>query len=68
VETGVREGDVISTFYDPMIAKLVVWARDRKSALVKLRQALNEYQVEKAAHKEKLAACKGKLPIKKSWL
>jgi hypothetical protein len=54
VEMGVREGDIISTFYDPMIAKLVVWARDRKSALVKLKQALNEYQVGKAAYKEKL--------------
>lgn len=45
VETGVRESDVISTYYDPMIAKLVVWGKDRGAALVKLRQALGEYQV-----------------------
>ncbi|GAQ89976.1 hypothetical protein KFL_005850010 [Klebsormidium nitens] len=45
VETGVREGDVISTYYDPMIAKLVVWGKDRGAALVKLRQALGEYQI-----------------------
>ncbi|TIO90427.1 MAG: 3-methylcrotonyl-CoA carboxylase, partial [Mesorhizobium sp.] len=29
IETGVRAGDAISPFYDPMIAKLVVHARDR---------------------------------------
>jgi 3-methylcrotonyl-CoA carboxylase alpha subunit len=25
IDTGVREGDEISTFYDPMISKLIVW-------------------------------------------
>ncbi|MEL7188839.1 MAG: acetyl/propionyl/methylcrotonyl-CoA carboxylase subunit alpha [Pseudomonadota bacterium] len=33
VETGVEEGDVVSPFYDPMIAKLVVHARDREFAI-----------------------------------
>jgi 3-methylcrotonyl-CoA carboxylase alpha subunit len=32
IETGVREGDAISPFYDPMIAKLVVHAADRVGA------------------------------------
>lgn len=31
--------------YDPMIAKLVVWAEDRESALRKLRNKLTKYNV-----------------------
>ncbi|MXP11198.1 acetyl/propionyl/methylcrotonyl-CoA carboxylase subunit alpha [Pseudoblastomonas halimionae] len=33
IETGVEEGDEISPFYDPMIAKLVAWGEDRDDAL-----------------------------------
>jgi 3-methylcrotonyl-CoA carboxylase alpha subunit len=40
VDTGVRRGDAISIHYDPMIAKLVVWDRDRKAALQRLADAL----------------------------
>lgn len=46
VETGVEEGDEVSVHYDPLIAKLVVWADDRKSALQKFRYALANYKVE----------------------
>ena len=45
VDTGVREGDAVSPHYDPMIAKLIVWDRDRRSALRRLRQALAGYQI-----------------------
>ncbi len=45
VDTGVRQGDAISMFYDPMIAKLIVWDADRPSALRRLRHALTEFQV-----------------------
>ncbi|UXI19977.1 putative E3 ubiquitin-protein ligase HERC4-like [Sarcoptes scabiei] len=45
IETGVRQGDEVSVFYDPMIAKLVVWAPDRSAALKKLCQALREVQI-----------------------
>ncbi|KAJ3368399.1 Methylcrotonoyl-CoA carboxylase subunit alpha, mitochondrial [Allomyces arbusculus] len=45
VETGVRQGDQVSVFYDPMIAKLVVHGPDRASALAKLGHALDQYQV-----------------------
>ncbi|BFM13375.1 acetyl/propionyl/methylcrotonyl-CoA carboxylase subunit alpha [Simiduia litorea] len=45
VETGVRQGDEVSVYYDPMIAKLVVWGRDRDSALRRLQQALSEYRI-----------------------
>ena len=45
VDTGVVEGDEVSIYYDPMIAKLVVWDSDRDRALARLAQALSEYQV-----------------------
>ena len=38
VETGVRQGDDVSQYYDPMIAKLVVWGNDREEALDRLSQ------------------------------
>ncbi|MCC6468148.1 MAG: acetyl-CoA carboxylase biotin carboxylase subunit [Alphaproteobacteria bacterium] len=44
VDTGVRAGDEISIHYDPMIAKLIVWDRDRDAALQRLRTALAECQ------------------------
>ncbi|MGZ3237552.1 MAG: acetyl-CoA carboxylase biotin carboxylase subunit, partial [Burkholderiaceae bacterium] len=45
IDSGVREGDAISPFYDPMIAKLIVWGKDRDAALVRMAQALSEYQI-----------------------
>ncbi|MBE7636821.1 ATP-grasp domain-containing protein [Sneathiella sp. P13V-1] len=45
VDTGVREGDNVTPFYDPMIAKLVVWDENRDAALRKLGAALGNYQV-----------------------
>ena len=45
VDTGVRQGDHVTTFYDPMIAKLVVWDQDRTAALKKLQSTLSQYQV-----------------------
>jgi 3-methylcrotonyl-CoA carboxylase alpha subunit len=45
IDSGVREGDAISPFYDPMIAKLIVWGSDRDEALAHMTQALSEYQI-----------------------
>ncbi|MBL8308757.1 MAG: acetyl/propionyl/methylcrotonyl-CoA carboxylase subunit alpha [Rubrivivax sp.] len=42
VDSGVREGDAISPFYDPMIAKLIVWGEDRAQALARLDAALRD--------------------------
>ena len=38
-------GDEVTSYYDPLIAKLVVWSEDRTSALKKLRDSLLNYQV-----------------------
>ncbi|HJW54655.1 MAG TPA: acetyl/propionyl/methylcrotonyl-CoA carboxylase subunit alpha [Burkholderiaceae bacterium] len=45
IDSGVREGDAISPFYDPMIAKLIVWGQDRDEALARMAQALSEYRI-----------------------
>ena len=45
IDSGVREGDTISPFYDPMIAKLIVWGFDRREALARMAQALAQYQI-----------------------
>ncbi len=45
VDTGVEEGDEITPFYDPMIAKLIVWDESRDGALARMRKALADYQV-----------------------
>jgi 3-methylcrotonyl-CoA carboxylase alpha subunit len=45
IDSGVREGDAISPFYDPMIAKLIVWGADRAQALARMSQALAEFQI-----------------------
>ncbi|XP_066457696.1 methylcrotonoyl-CoA carboxylase subunit alpha, mitochondrial [Eleutherodactylus coqui] len=45
IETGVRQGDEVSVHYDPMIAKLVVWAKDRQAALTKLKFCLRQYNI-----------------------
>ncbi|WP_199101327.1 acetyl/propionyl/methylcrotonyl-CoA carboxylase subunit alpha [Aquitalea sp. ASV11] len=45
IDTGVEQGDSISPFYDPMIAKLIVWGKNRAAALQQLDAALAQYQV-----------------------
>lgn len=46
MDTHVYAGFMISPFYDPMIAKLIVYGKDREDALTRLRVALDEFQVE----------------------
>lgn len=45
VDTGVIQGDEVSVFYDPMIAKLIVWDENRDRALARLTRALGDYHV-----------------------
>jgi 3-methylcrotonyl-CoA carboxylase alpha subunit len=45
VDTGVEQGDAITPFYDPMIAKLIVHAPDRPAALVRMQRALAQYRI-----------------------
>ena len=45
VDTGVYDGGEISMFYDSMIAKLIVHAKDRDSAITRMRDALNGFVI-----------------------
>ncbi|MDF0605264.1 acetyl/propionyl/methylcrotonyl-CoA carboxylase subunit alpha [Neisseriaceae bacterium TC5R-5] len=45
IDSGVVAGDLISPYYDPLIAKLVVWGETRADALQRLELALADYQI-----------------------
>ncbi|MCC6197985.1 MAG: 3-methylcrotonyl-CoA carboxylase, partial [Burkholderiales bacterium] len=45
VDTGVEQGDEITPYYDPMIAKLIVWDTTRDLALARMLQALAQYRI-----------------------
>ena len=45
VDTGVREGDEVSPFYDPMLAKVIAWGEDRERAREELARALAACEV-----------------------
>jgi acetyl-CoA carboxylase biotin carboxylase subunit len=45
VDSGVYQGATVTVHYDPMVAKLIVWGRDRAEAIDRLRRALQEFVV-----------------------
>jgi acetyl-CoA carboxylase biotin carboxylase subunit len=45
VDTGVFPGFEITPYYDPMIAKLIVWGETRAQAILRMRRALEEYRI-----------------------
>lgn len=45
VDTGVYPGFEITPFYDPMIAKLIVWGETRAQAILRMRRALEEFRI-----------------------
>jgi propionyl-CoA carboxylase alpha chain len=50
VDTGVYEGGEISMFYDPMIAKLCTYGKNRNAAIDRMRRALDEFYVRGVSH------------------
>tara|TARA_R110002072_G_scaffold86455_3_gene195055 strand:- start:595 stop:2619 length:2025 start_codon:yes stop_codon:yes gene_type:complete len=46
IDSGVREGDEISLYYDPMIAKVIGYAKTREEAIDTLLEGLDRYHVE----------------------
>ena len=49
-DTGVFEGGEISMYYDPMIAKLCTWGKDRLTAVEAMERALDDFEVEGIGH------------------
>jgi pyruvate carboxylase subunit A len=45
VDSGVYASYTIPPFYDPLIAKLIVWGRDRSEAIGRMKRALDEYVI-----------------------
>jgi len=45
VDTGVGRGDTITPYYDPMLAKVIVWGEDRAAACAQLLGALRDCEV-----------------------
>src|SRR5215212_9825985 len=61
IDTGVEEGDEITPYYDPMIAKLIVWDEDRERACARMLRALAQHRVVGVANNveflSRLVAC-----------
>jgi propionyl-CoA carboxylase alpha chain len=49
-DSGVREGDEISMFYDPMIAKLCAWGETREAAVTGMARALEDTHLSGVGH------------------
>jgi len=45
LDTGVESGDEISTYYDPMLGKIIAWGETRATAIELLHRALSEVQI-----------------------
>jgi 3-methylcrotonyl-CoA carboxylase alpha subunit len=45
LDTGVESGDEISTYYDPMLGKIIAWGESRATAIDLLHRALSEVQI-----------------------
>lgn len=46
VDSGYKQGQEIPIYYDPMIAKLIVYAENRPAAIALLKQAIDAYKIE----------------------
>jgi 3-methylcrotonyl-CoA carboxylase alpha subunit len=45
LETGIRQADAVTPFYDSLIAKIIVWGDDRQAAVTRLLGALGEVRI-----------------------
>jgi pyruvate carboxylase subunit A len=50
IDSGVYQGFTIPSFYDSMIAKLIVWAEDRNRCISRMKRALWEFQIGGVRH------------------
>jgi acetyl/propionyl-CoA carboxylase alpha subunit len=45
VDSSLYEGAEVTLFYDPLLAKLIVWGENRAHAILRMRRALSEYRI-----------------------
>lgn len=45
VDSSLYRGGKVSIYYDPMLAKLIIWAPTRAHAILRMRRALEEYRI-----------------------
>ncbi len=45
IDTGVQQGDFVSMYYDPMLAKVIVWGESRLHAIAQMQRCLQECQI-----------------------
>jgi acetyl-CoA carboxylase biotin carboxylase subunit len=50
LDSGVEEGNTITSYYDPLLAKLIVWGANRAEAIERSRIALEEFKIEGIKH------------------
>jgi pyruvate carboxylase subunit A len=50
IDSGVYQGFTIPSFYDSMIAKLIVWAEDRNRCIARVKRSLWEFQISGVRH------------------
>ena len=46
IDSGAYNGYVIPPYYDSMVAKLIVWGKDRNEAIARMKRALQEFVIE----------------------
>ncbi|MFT6100620.1 MAG: geranyl-CoA carboxylase alpha subunit [Arenicella sp.] len=45
IDSGIREGQIISPYYDPMLAKVITWSETREQAITKLANTLADTEL-----------------------
>ncbi len=50
LDSGFEEGDTVTSYYDPLLAKLIVWGADRAEALERSQAALANFKIEGIKH------------------
>jgi len=46
IDNGAQEGDEVSIFYDPMLAKVITWGESRSDAIKTMKAALSEFRIQ----------------------
>ena len=49
-DVGFRQGDLVTPYYDPLLAKLIVWGPDRAQSIERMKQALTGFSIDGIAN------------------